>query len=146
MTPFFVAIFLLGLSSLATAVHFSQVFDWSNGFDYEWPSEANRTRALSDGTFDPETIEPIFMAFFGSVIFFALEKRDGIPVTLVSLPTNSASSEPPKLTPFPSWDMHEFGNCNKIEEARGLQVDSVGRLCTACRRIHGRVRTEKGPT
>ncbi|CAB3377162.1 Hypothetical predicted protein [Cloeon dipterum] len=93
--------------------------------DYEWPSEESRTNALKDGTFKPEKIEPIFMAVYGTTIFLSLDKVDGIPVTLVSLSTSSESPAPPKLIPFPSWDKHRKGNCNNIEEARGLHVDLV---------------------
>ncbi|XP_065336163.1 protein yellow-like [Cloeon dipterum] len=130
MTPFFVAIFLIGLSSLATAVNFTQVFEWPDGLDYEWPSEAIRAQALKDRIYKPENMSPRYMAVYGSRIFLSLAKDIGIPAALVSLPTSSASSAPPKLTPFPSWDIHlnEPGHCNKIQRARGLQVDSVGRL------------------
>ncbi|CAB3382142.1 Hypothetical predicted protein [Cloeon dipterum] len=128
MTPFFVTFFLLGLSSLATATNFTQVFEW-NKLDYEWPSEESRTQALKKGTYLPDNIEPHYIAVYGSRLFLSLESYGGIPVTLVSLPTSSASTAPPKLTPFPSWDMHgKIGDCDKIEEARGLEVDSVGRL------------------
>ncbi|XP_065335877.1 protein yellow-like [Cloeon dipterum] len=127
MAPFLVAIFLLGLSSLATAANFKQVFGW-NELDYEWPSEASRTLALKNGTFKPENIDPRFMAVYGSRLFLSLNKDDGIPVTLVSMPTSSASSAAPKLTPFPSWEMNGHGDCSKIQQAKGLQVDSVGRL------------------
>ncbi|XP_065336383.1 protein yellow-like [Cloeon dipterum] len=129
MTPFFVAIFLLGLSSLATAANFTQVFEWIE-LDFEWPSEASRTQALEDGTYKPAKIYPRYMAVHGTRIFLSLYKNSGIPATLVSLPTSSASSAPPKLTPFPSLDLHlnESGNCEKIHTAEGLQVDSVGRL------------------
>ncbi|XP_065334718.1 major royal jelly protein 1-like [Cloeon dipterum] len=130
MTPFFVAILLLGLSSMATATNlFSQVFEWPDGLDYEWPSEANRTQ--EDETLEPDDIVPLYMAAYGPKIFLSLKKYGNIPMSLVSLPTRSASSAPPKLTPFPSWDMHENENwekCNKIEEAKGLEVDSIGRL------------------
>ncbi|CAB3377142.1 Hypothetical predicted protein [Cloeon dipterum] len=68
------------------------------------------------------------MAVYGTRIFLSLDKVNGIPVSLVSLPTSSASSASPKLTPFPSWDMHRKDDCNQVEEAKGLQVDSVGRL------------------
>ncbi|XP_065334489.1 major royal jelly protein 3-like [Cloeon dipterum] len=128
MTPFFVTMFFLPLSSLATAANFTEVFEWPNKLDFEWPSEARRTQALRDGTFEQQKIEPVYMAVYGSRIFLSLEKYSYIPVSLVSLPTNSASSAPPNLTPFPSWDMHEYENCDKIEKARGLEVDSVGRL------------------
>ncbi|CAB3377159.1 Hypothetical predicted protein [Cloeon dipterum] len=126
MNPCFFVIALLHFS-LAFAANFTQVFEWPDGMDYEWPSEESRTNALKDETFNPEKIEPLFMAVHGTRIFLSLNKVDDIPVTLVSLPTSSVAS--PKLTPFPSWDMHEKGNCSeKIEEAKGLEVDSVGRL------------------
>ncbi|XP_065334573.1 uncharacterized protein LOC135935885 [Cloeon dipterum] len=128
MNNFFTVIVLLGLTSLATAANFTQVFEWPNGLDYEWPSEASRTQAMNDGTFKPENIIPHFMAVFGSRIFLSLNKFNDIPVTLVTLPTSSTSSESPKLTPFPSWDFHGKGDCNKIEVAKGMQVDAVGRL------------------
>ncbi|XP_065334864.1 protein yellow-like [Cloeon dipterum] len=127
MTPFLIAIFFLNLSSLATAAKFTQVFEW-NELDLSWSSGARRAQALEDGTFDPEYIKPHYMAVYGTRIFLSLDKYSTIPVTLVSLPTNNASSTSPKLTPVPSWDMHGRGDCNKIEEATGLEVDSVGRL------------------
>ncbi|XP_065334614.1 protein yellow-like [Cloeon dipterum] len=129
MTPFSVAIFLLGLSSLAAATNFTQVFEWKE-LDFEWPSEASRAKALEDGTYDPAKIYPRYIAVHGSRIFLSLKESISIPATLVSLPTSSASSAPPKLTPFPSLDLHlnESGNCEKINRAEGLQVDSVGRL------------------
>ncbi|CAB3387292.1 Hypothetical predicted protein [Cloeon dipterum] len=129
MSPYLCAIFLLGLSSLATAANFTLVYEWPDGLDYEWPSEASKTQAWRDGTLKPWEIEPLYMAVYGSRLFFSLEsKYPEISVTLVSLPTSGASSAPPKLTPFPSWDMHRIGDCNMIEYATGLQVESVGRL------------------
>ncbi|CAB3382147.1 Hypothetical predicted protein [Cloeon dipterum] len=129
MCPFVCAIFLLCLSSLSTAAKFTQVYKWSE-MDFEWPSEATRTQAMENGTYNPKKIYPRYMAVYGTRIFLSLEKLAGIPATLVSLPTSSASYAPPKLTPFPSWDLHLHGkgDCEKIQEARGLEVDSVGRL------------------
>ncbi|CAB3377158.1 Hypothetical predicted protein [Cloeon dipterum] len=127
MNPFVIVIVLLHLS-LATTVNFTQVFEWPDGMDYEWPSEESRTNALKDGTFKPEKIAPRFMAVYKTRIFLSLYKFSNIPVTLVSLPTSSASSASPKLTPFPSWNMHGERDCSKIQAARGLEVDSIGRL------------------
>ncbi|XP_065336587.1 protein yellow-like [Cloeon dipterum] len=127
MNPCFFVIVLLH-SSLATAVNFKQVFDWRHGLDYEWSSEESRIKALKDGSFKPGKIEPRYMAVYKTRIFLSLETSSNIPVSLVSLPTRSASSASPKLTPFPSWNIHGKGDCFKIEAAKGLQVDSVGRL------------------
>ncbi|XP_065335413.1 protein yellow-like isoform X2 [Cloeon dipterum] len=124
MTPVLCAIFLLCLSSLAIAANFTQVYEWPDKLDYEWPSEENRTK-----TFKPEDIFPRNVAVYESRIFLSLDTYgNDIPATLVSLPTSSESFEPPKLTAFPSWDIHGKGHCNKIEKASGLEIDSVGRL------------------
>ncbi|XP_065350302.1 protein yellow-like [Cloeon dipterum] len=129
MNLFSCAILLLGLSSLAAAANFTQVFEWPNELDHEWPSVERRAQALKDATFNPKYFYPRFMAVYGSRIFLSLEKFNGVPVTLVTMPTSSASSAPPKLTPFPSWDVNgKEGDCDKIEAARGMEIDSVGRL------------------
>ncbi|CAB3382864.1 Hypothetical predicted protein [Cloeon dipterum] len=129
MITSFCALFFLGLSSLATAANFTQVFEWPNGMDYEWPSEASRTQALNDGAFKPENIQARFMAVYGTRIFLSLENYDGIPASLVTFMTSSASfASPPKLNPFPSRGMQGKGFCNKIEQTKGMDVDSVGRL------------------
>ncbi|CAB3389010.1 Hypothetical predicted protein [Cloeon dipterum] len=131
MTPFYCFIVFLCLS-VANAVNFTPVYNWQNGMDYEWPTEASRKKALKDETFKPWNIEPRFMAVYKTRIFLSLNKNAGIPVTLVSLPTSSGSSAPPNLTAFPSWDKHDVGKlgryCTKIQAARGLEVDATGRL------------------
>ncbi|XP_065334480.1 protein yellow-like [Cloeon dipterum] len=126
MTPFCIAIFLLCHSSLATAANFTQVYEWPNNWDLDWPSEAKW--AIMDGSYYRFITEPLFMAVYGSRIFFMLVPNEAIPVGLVSLPTSSASAAPPKITPFPSWDVHEYEICNHIESPKGLEVDSVGQL------------------
>ncbi|XP_065334709.1 uncharacterized protein LOC135935981 [Cloeon dipterum] len=129
MSQFCCAIFLLGISSLATAANLTLIYEW-NELDYEFPSEASRTQALQDGAFYPDSrFEPLDMAAYGTRIFLSLFTHVfGIPVSLVSLPTWRASSAPPKLTPVPSWDMYGKEGCNKIEVPKKLEVDSVGRM------------------
>ncbi|XP_065334699.1 protein yellow-like isoform X2 [Cloeon dipterum] len=123
MTPFFIPIFLLGLSSLVNAANFTQVFEWNNEKNY------NTTKAsLEAEIFNPRRIMPFFMAAYGPRLFFSMFRVLSTPVTLVSLHTSSASSASPKFTPFPSLNIHGQGDCDKLGEASGLQVDSVGRL------------------
>ncbi|XP_065334417.1 protein yellow-like [Cloeon dipterum] len=137
MTPFFVAIFLL-----ATADTFTQAYESSGDGDtedstedssydesvYDLSMESCMKQDLEYQTFKPQDIEARYMAVYGTRIFISLGKSTGIPATLFSFPTNGAFSASPNLTPFPSLVMHKFGDCNKIEEARGVQVDAVGRL------------------
>ncbi|XP_065334458.1 protein yellow-like [Cloeon dipterum] len=126
MAPFFLSIFFLGLSSLAMAATFTPVYE-SNELEFDWPSEEIKTKALQENTFNPW---PISSAVYGSRLFLSLSNNEKVPVTLVSIPTNSVSTTHPKLAPFPSWDMNSVGlrDCNKIQFAKGLEVDANGRL------------------
>ncbi|XP_065335857.1 uncharacterized protein LOC135936817 [Cloeon dipterum] len=129
MNSFLCTFSLLWLSSLATAANFISVFEWPNQWDYEWPSEESRNRFLLTGAYKPEHFQARYMAVYGTRIFISLDQfYAGIPISLVALPTYSASIAPPKLTPFPSRNMHGKGDCDKIEEATGLEVDSADRL------------------
>ncbi|CAB3382135.1 Hypothetical predicted protein [Cloeon dipterum] len=126
MNPCFCVIFLLRLS-FATAVNFTQVFAW-NEWAFERPSKAIKTQAQRQESFNQENIQPRYMAVYGSRIFLSLQKFDDIPETLVSLRTSSASTSSPKLSPFPSLAMNKWKDCNKIQAAKGLEVDAIGRL------------------
>ncbi|XP_065334598.1 protein yellow-like [Cloeon dipterum] len=127
-----VAIFLVFLS-LATAVDFTTVYEWPEVMAYYWPpSEAVRKEALVHRSFKPDEIQPNYMAVYGHRIFLSLynSKDTHLPASLVYLPTSSANlGTSPKLSAYPSWIHHRMGDCRStIHAARGLEVDSVGRL------------------
>ncbi|XP_065334697.1 protein yellow-like [Cloeon dipterum] len=126
MSPFLAATFLLSLC-LANAVNFTYVYEW-NEFDFVWPSGADTSIGQIKQQFNPENVEPQFMAVFGERIFVSLDSYVGVPASLVWLPTSGTSTSPPKLTPFPSWHLHKEDNCDTIQWAYGLEVDTEGRL------------------
>ncbi|CAB3366836.1 Hypothetical predicted protein [Cloeon dipterum] len=68
------------------------------------------------------------MAVFGERLFVSLDPYRGIPATLAWLPTSDPSNTPPKLAPFPSWNLHEKDNCDSIQSAKGVETDTDGRL------------------
>ncbi|CAB3383678.1 Hypothetical predicted protein [Cloeon dipterum] len=127
MRQIFGFIMLLGASvSVASATDgFTTVYEW-NKMDFNWPSEERMVEAVKNG-FVPEEILPRFMAVFGERLFLSLVPfKDASLSSLVWLPTNATSTSP-KLNPFPSWEMHGTA-CDKMQEVRGLKVDSDGRL------------------
>ncbi|CAB3382133.1 Hypothetical predicted protein [Cloeon dipterum] len=128
MSPFLqlAAIFLLGLC-LANAVNFTYVYEWSQ-FDFVWPSEADTSNEQMKQNFNPDYVEPHFMAVFGQRLFLSLDSYSGIPASLVWLPTSGMSTVRPKLAPFPSRHLHKKDNCDSIQWAYGLEVDTNGRL------------------
>ncbi|CAB3382131.1 Hypothetical predicted protein [Cloeon dipterum] len=126
MSPFFAAIFLLGLC-LANAVNFKTVYQWDK-FDYVWPTGGDISIGQMKQNFKPEDVDLQYMAVFGERLFLSLRIKSGIPATLVSLPTSGMSTAPPKLAPFPSWDLHKLDKCDTIQRAYGMEVDADGRL------------------
>ncbi|CAB3386795.1 Hypothetical predicted protein [Cloeon dipterum] len=115
---------LLGLSPLVNAANFTSVFEWDD-LDYNWQSEEQRQQALQNGTFVPEKIEPRYLAVFGQRLFLGLTKDQGVPASLVWLPTTNTPSASPKMQ-FSSWAMSD--HCSTMQTIKGLEVDSVGRL------------------
>ncbi|XP_065351723.1 protein yellow-like [Cloeon dipterum] len=126
MSSFFFAIFLHGLC-LANAINFTTVYEWDE-LDFVWPSEANSSNGQIDQNFNSMDIYFRYMAVFEERLFLSLDLKTGIPATLVWLPTRSTSTAPPKLTPFPSWDLHKKDICSTIQAAKGVETDTDGRL------------------
>ncbi|XP_065334585.1 protein yellow-like [Cloeon dipterum] len=128
MSPFFAAIFLLGLC-LANAVNFTTVYEWDK-FDFVWPSGAETDTSIEQikQNFNPANVHLQYMAVFGERLFLSLIPQPGIPATLVWLPTSGTSTAPPKLAPFPSWELHKKDSCETIQAAKGMEVDTDGRL------------------
>ncbi|XP_065336289.1 protein yellow-like [Cloeon dipterum] len=120
MSPFFAAIFLHSLC-LATAINFTTVYEWET-FDFDCPYGKIRQ------DFDPKNVYLQNMAVFERRLFLSLNLDSGIPATLVWVPTSGTSAAPPKLSPFPTWHLHEKHNCHTIQRARGMETDTGGRL------------------
>ncbi|XP_065349541.1 major royal jelly protein 3-like [Cloeon dipterum] len=126
MSPFLAAIFLHGLC-VANAINFKTVYEW-NQLDFIWPSGADSSIEQIKDDYRPEYVFLQYMALFGERLFLTVESLPGIPATLVRLPTSGTSNAPPKLAPFPSWNLHEKDNCNSIQSVKGVETDPDGRL------------------
>ncbi|XP_065350254.1 protein yellow-like [Cloeon dipterum] len=126
MGLFYSAIFLHALC-LANAINFTSVYEWDE-LDFVWPSKTNGSKGQIEQYFNSSEVYFRYMAVFEERLFLSLDINIGIPATLVWLPTRSTSTAPPKLTPFPSWDLHKYQNCDSIQWAKGMQVDTEGRL------------------
>ncbi|CAB3383298.1 Hypothetical predicted protein [Cloeon dipterum] len=127
MSPlYYVAVFLHGLC-VVNAINFTTVYEWDE-LDFAWPSGANSSNGQTDQNFNAMDVYFRYMAVFEERLFLSLDMKTGIPATLVWLPTRRTSTAPPKLAPFPSWDLHKKDNCDTIQWAKGLQADTDGRL------------------
>ncbi|XP_065336412.1 major royal jelly protein 1-like [Cloeon dipterum] len=124
MARFLLLVSLLGVSS---AFKFEPVYDWEP-FDYNWPSEEIKNKTLNGSRFDLRQIEPWYLAVYEDRMFLSLSRFNSeVPAILVWLPISQQSTSP-KLTPFTSLELQEFGNKKAMQDVRGVEVDSTGRL------------------
>ncbi|CAB3383655.1 Hypothetical predicted protein [Cloeon dipterum] len=74
-------------------------------------------------------IYPYELVVYGERVFISIvdEKDNPTPFTLTWLST-TASGRSPALNAFPSWRLHEKGNCASMQGIRGMVVDVCGRL------------------
>ncbi|XP_065334804.1 protein yellow-like [Cloeon dipterum] len=122
MSPLFSAILLLLGLCLANAINFTTVYEWDK-YDFVWPSGVNTSNEQIKWNVYFE-----YMAVFEERLFLSLEPFRGIPATLVWFPISGTSTAPPKLAPFPSWELHKKDNCDSIQAAKGMETDRDGRL------------------
>ncbi|XP_017887536.1 protein yellow-like [Ceratina calcarata] len=103
------------------------VYAWST-IDYAYDSIAARDAAIYDGDFIAENNLPLGLEIWRDKVFITLPKwKDGIPVTLATVPKNSKTKSP-KLTPYPDWSWHQKGNCDGLTSVFRVQVDECDRL------------------
>ncbi|CAB3377156.1 Hypothetical predicted protein [Cloeon dipterum] len=112
-------IFTLTIGLSLAADNFTSVFDWDH-MSFDIVSAESKNFSFSGKFY------PMYMAVSRERLFLSIFPPKAVPATLVSLPTTSAT--PPKLTPFPSEQMHIKDNCRTIQHATGLEADSEGRL------------------
>ncbi|CAK9798067.1 Protein yellow [Anthophora quadrimaculata] len=103
------------------------VYAWST-IDYTYDSIEARDSAIYDGDFVAENNLPLGLEIWKDKVFITLPKwKDGIPVTLATVPKNSKTKSP-KLRPYPDWSWHQPGNCDGLTSVFRVQVDECDRL------------------
>nr|XP_003708507.2 PREDICTED: protein yellow-like [Megachile rotundata] len=103
------------------------VYAWST-IDYVYDSVEARDSAIFDGDFIAENNLPLGLEVSKDKVFITLPKwKEGIPVTLATVPKNSKTKSP-KLRPYPDWGWHQKGNCDGLTSVFRIQVDECDRL------------------
>nr|XP_033183243.1 protein yellow-like isoform X1 [Bombus vancouverensis nearcticus]XP_033183244.1 protein yellow-like isoform X1 [Bombus vancouverensis nearcticus]XP_033193098.1 protein yellow-like isoform X1 [Bombus vancouverensis nearcticus]XP_033193100.1 protein yellow-like isoform X1 [Bombus vancouverensis nearcticus] len=103
------------------------VYAWST-IDYTYDSVEARDSAIYDGDFIAENNLPLGLEIWRDKVFITLPKwKDGIPVTLATVPKPSKTKSP-KLRPYPDWGWHRPGNCDGLTSVFRVQVDECDRL------------------
>uniref|UniRef100_A0A6V7K7C7 Uncharacterized protein n=1 Tax=Bracon brevicornis TaxID=1563983 RepID=A0A6V7K7C7_9HYME len=132
MTHLLVSTLLLFLPSLLTAErNFEEVYHWSK-MDIAFPSEATRQDMLRDSDYIPINNIISNAKVWKDRIYVTLPRyMHGVPVTLGSLPRDSAYSETknrPQVEAYPSFAMQAIGECDSFQSVQGIEIDTYGRL------------------
>lgn len=109
---------------------FEIIYQWQI-LDFQYPSNAQRERAIISGDFVPENNLPLGVDSSGDRLFVTLPRwKNGVPASLVWLPLPAVYTNPP-LTPYPSWSFHgnpDAPDCSKLMSVYRLWIDECQRL------------------
>ncbi|XP_013142964.1 PREDICTED: protein yellow-like [Papilio polytes] len=101
------------------------LYRWKQ-IDFAYPSDQEKQQAIANGQFNQTNVIPLGIERWRNRIFLSTPAwKKGVPVTLSTLPT-SAGEASPQLTPYPSWDWHNAGNCTGFTSVFRMSVDHCG--------------------
>ena len=90
--------------------------------DYDWPSDADRTSAISNGDYVVENNLIAGLKVFGDTVYVTVPRwKNGVPSSLNTLVRNPGGDI--IMQPFPSWDMNKKGDCSAIQYAQSMEID-----------------------
>ncbi|CAH0560780.1 unnamed protein product [Brassicogethes aeneus] len=126
-----VSVFLLLFVQFCTATYkLQEVFSW-NAIDFNYPTNEEKIKALYTGRFKPENNLPVGIEIWNDKMFISVPRwREGIPSTLNYVKLDSyLTTKSPALTPYPSWEGNELGNCqNGLSTVYRMKADKCDRL------------------
>ncbi|XP_011194670.1 protein yellow [Zeugodacus cucurbitae] len=109
---------------------FQVVNEWKY-LDFEYPTYAQRQRAIAKREFVPENNLPLGIDVYGERMFITTPRwKDGVPASLSYLPY-PPKERSPALRPYPDWSAHsdvEQPDCAKLISVYRSSIDPCGRL------------------
>lgn len=90
--------------------------------DYEWASDAEKTRAAASGDYIVENNLIAGLKVFEDTVYVTVPRwKDGVPSSLNTLIQTSEGDF--IMRPFPSWEMNKKGDCNAVQYAQSMEID-----------------------
>lgn len=104
--------------------------------DYTFPNNSLREQLLTNGSYVQVNCIPTGIKIFQDKVFVMTPRYlKGVPSTLNVIPYRKSwigqqfgRNNSPKLTPFPSWEMQEVGDCSKLQLVQAVELDPYNRL------------------
>ncbi|KAJ8683554.1 hypothetical protein QAD02_019346 [Eretmocerus hayati] len=113
---------------LASSENLETAFKWRY-IDYNWPSEAIRSEAISTGAYNISATIPLDVGVSqDGRVFLSLQGGRGVPARLGYV-TRDETSTGPLLRPYPDWEWHQGDDCDTtIKEVFRIAIDKCNRL------------------
>lgn len=98
--------------------------------DWNYPDEYSKQQAISSGALIPENALPVGVERWRNKLFVSVPRwKSGIPATLNYIPLDTPYEPSPKLTPYPSYEGNELGNCQTgLNTVYRIKADKCDRL------------------
>ncbi|XP_071448642.1 major royal jelly protein 1-like [Hetaerina americana] len=111
---------------------FEVVYEWKV-INYNWDNSEYRSEAERSGRYIPKNNAISGVKIWKDRAYLTVPRwRRGVPSTLNWVPVCPTSGGPcltsPPLSPFPSWEMQQTGNCSAIQCAQAMEIDPLGRM------------------
>lgn len=107
---------------------FQVIFEWKS-IDFQWPSEEERTLAVTHGEYIPANNFITTVKFWKDKMYLTLPRwKDGVPVTLSVTSAKPINGTAPLLAAFPSWAMQKLGDCAAFQLVHSIEIDPKGRM------------------
>lgn len=113
-------------SSNVNLVNFQTVFEWSY-INFTWNSYTQYRKAVQRRLYIPQNIMPGGIKFYRERLYIALPKfRNGVPVTLASLPKSTPRITNNLLIPYPHWNGNDDSICSNLQSILNMEIDPNG--------------------
>ncbi|XP_014212245.1 protein yellow-like [Copidosoma floridanum] len=126
IAPLLLILSAIGKSSVSAVDHLRVAYQWKQ-LDYDWPSEETK-KLFPD--YKQEDNLPLGLEAAGDRLFITVPRwRRGIVASLNYIKINDSRTSPP-LTPFPSWEAHQYsqGVHPEIVSSFRVRADRCNRL------------------
>lgn len=129
MSPSAALLLLSAALSVATAAtkfgELETVHEWDR-LDFDWPTAARRAAALADETFVPDNCVLFDVKAVDGEVFVTVPRlKHGVPSSVNRLLVRQNDTV---LRPYPSWKINAAGECENIQNAYAIEIDTLRRM------------------
>lgn len=122
MEKLWIAVFIPLLLATGTqqANNATEVYSWAS-LDYDWPNASMKADYEKSGKFVVNNNIIVGIKLYHDEVYVTAPRwYSGVPSTLNRIIMKGGK---PVLQPYPSWEMHEVGQCSVLQYVQSMEID-----------------------